>query len=189
MDNMPAAKRILLFEEYAKVTSIMDTTQMDLFYYVDEAGECLGYGWSLNTWKGPIPKEYIAPVILDRQPAPNLNADMPPQWGVDLRFHDTMVHYGPWADRQRYAREWNRVVDGGSLTITRGFLQSFFYPYAFRSFPPTKLPREGEPRLHAAFQLHVEFQGETTWRVPTRESSKVSTALARLLAEGVVVYH
>jgi hypothetical protein len=29
------------------------------------------------------------------------NGGIPPEWGLDLSFKNAVIHYGPWADRQR----------------------------------------------------------------------------------------
>lgn len=31
------------------------------------------------------------------------NGGVPPEWGIHVSLRNAMIHYGPWADRQRYA--------------------------------------------------------------------------------------
>ena len=88
VENMNAARRALLFEEYGKVTTIVDSSQMELVYYADEAGL--------------VPEQVIQRLFLDDDPYVCANGDLSPQWGIELKFKSSIVHYGPWADRQRF---------------------------------------------------------------------------------------
>ncbi|OZJ04030.1 hypothetical protein BZG36_03772, partial [Bifiguratus adelaidae] len=86
-------------------------------------------------------------------------ADVPvgvdePQWGFDLALHDAIVHYGPWADKQRAS------------------IQSYFYPASYRNMSESVLPKEGETRMHRALKINIEFANEATLRIPFREVSK-----------------
>jgi hypothetical protein len=57
--------------------------------------------------------------------------------------------------------------------LFRSLIQPFFFPYAYRNLEVTKLPKKGNTRVFTNFNVHVELAGETTWRLPTREQSKV----------------
>jgi hypothetical protein len=35
------------------------------------------------------------------------NGGLPPEWGYDLKFSNTMINYGPWADKQKYV--WQMI--------------------------------------------------------------------------------
>jgi hypothetical protein len=60
--------------EYAKETNAIDCDSLGLVYYADEAG------------------------VVSSQ-----KNDLPPEWGIDLRFTNASIQYGGWADRQKCA--------------------------------------------------------------------------------------
>lgn len=84
----------------------------------------------------------------------NINGDSPPEWGIDLILNGATINYGPWADRQR------------------ADIQRVFFPSACKDAAPSKHLGPGEPRVYTEFKLLVQFDEETTLRVPIREESK-----------------
>ncbi|WWC67272.1 uncharacterized protein I206_101180 [Kwoniella pini CBS 10737] len=71
--------------EYAKVTTLLETHQLDLTYYADTPGL--------------VPHRSEAPYIDDLDEVGNV--DLPPEYGIDIVIHKGNVKYGPWADKQR----------------------------------------------------------------------------------------
>ncbi|KAH6582668.1 hypothetical protein BASA61_008418 [Batrachochytrium salamandrivorans] len=71
--------------------------------------------------------------------------------GCDIELTDSKIVYGPWAQRQR------------------NIIQSFFSPLSYRD-SPTRTPRA----LFEcnSFPVTVTFLGESTIKIPTRESSR-----------------
>jgi hypothetical protein len=70
--------------EYAKVTAILDSTEMQLSFYYDEPGR--------------------VPPIREQLPTDEVhigNGDLSPEWGLDIEVSGGTISYGPWADRQR----------------------------------------------------------------------------------------
>ncbi|KAK4051737.1 Macrophage colony-stimulating factor 1 receptor [Microbotryomycetes sp. JL221] len=81
-DGVQAA---LQLNEYAKVTTLLITPELDLGYYCDVAG--------------------LVPVNSTSSSASESvdigNGDLSPEWGVDLTITGGVLLYGPWADKQR----------------------------------------------------------------------------------------
>jgi hypothetical protein len=73
--------------EYAKVTTLVDTPELDLTYYSDTPG-VVPHQDEIGSLD---PKDKFG------------NVDVPPEYGIDVVIHGGMVQYGPWADRQREA--------------------------------------------------------------------------------------
>lgn len=132
----------LLFQEYAKVTSVIVSDKLSVCYYSDDAGII------------PSRPVFSLAEIKTVDDFDLANGDYSPEWGLNLDFNDSIVHYGPWADRQR------------------PFIQNFFYPFVYRNFPQTPFPKVGEKREFCRMDLDINFHGETTWRIPAREQSK-----------------
>jgi hypothetical protein len=86
--------------------------------------------------------------------AANINGDTPPEWGIDLFLKGAIINYGPWADRQR------------------ADIQRVFFPSLCKDSSPSKDLVPGQFRVPTEFKLYVEFDEETTLRVPVREESK-----------------
>ncbi|KAI9592098.1 hypothetical protein BDF19DRAFT_498830 [Syncephalis fuscata] len=82
------------------------------------------------------------------------NGDIAPEWGLQLAITNSLIQYGPWADNQR------------------GQLQDFFYPAIYRNQRVTPFLQHNDPRMHTAFNLNIQFMGDTNFRIPTREPSK-----------------
>ncbi|KAL6719921.1 Macrophage colony-stimulating factor 1 receptor [Lecanora helva] len=89
-----------------------------------------------------------------RQLGTNINGDIPPDWGIDLKVCGGIFHYGPWADRQR------------------SDLQAVFFPTLYKDAVPATRLAPGENRVSTALKVFIELEEETTVRVPTREESK-----------------
>lgn len=84
----------------------------------------------------------------------NINGDVPPEWGIDLFLKGAIINYGPWADRQR------------------ADIQRVFFPSLCKDSTPSNNLVPGQFRVPTGFKLYVEFDEETTLRVPIREESK-----------------
>ena len=92
--------------------------------------------------------------VKDRPEQANINGDEPPEWGIKLFLHKAIINYGPWADRQR------------------ADIQRVFFPSICKDAAPSKSLSPGEARVPTEFNLYIEFDAETTLRVPIREESK-----------------
>lgn len=100
-----------------------------------------------------------------RHPPRNARMDSAkhPEFGVDLSISDATIHYGSWADRQR------------------GPLQSLLFPALQRDSAVSEVSwAPHDPRVYAGFSLKVAFQGETVFRLPTREFSKDREVLTHI---------
>ena len=84
----------------------------------------------------------------------NINGDVPPEWGIKLSSKGATINYGPWADRQR------------------ADIQRVFFPSLCKDATPSKKLTPGQFRVPTEFKLYMEFDQETTLRVPIREESK-----------------
>ena len=126
--------------EYGKFSTILDSPSVGLTYYWDIPGFV------------PQRSENHA------SPYPNfqddINGDVPPDYGVDLRVQGGDINYGPWADRQR--------MD----------LQTIFFPSVYQDATPASPLQPGQTRVSTVFKLFLEIEQETTLRIPTREDSK-----------------
>lgn len=130
--------------QYGKVSAVYDNgDSIDLTYYADVAGFVpASNASSLRNPFNNIEKPDIG------------NGDLAPEWGVDIRLNGGTLTYGPWADRQRTE------------------LQRAFFPPAFFHSEATRQLNPGDQRLHAALKIYVDFSQPTTFRLPTRETSK-----------------
>lgn len=88
-----------------------------------------------------------------KEPA-NINGDFPPEWGIDLNLKGAVINYGPWADRQR------------------ADIQKVFFPSFCKDARPSQKLVPGQFRVPTEFKLYIEFDEETTLRVPIKEASK-----------------
>lgn len=74
--------------EYAKVTTLLVTREIDMTYYVDVAGT--------------VPSEHARKNRVAGLETHDVgNGDLSPEWGIDLVIRGGAITYGPWADRQR----------------------------------------------------------------------------------------
>ena len=70
--------------EYAKVTTVLDSAELQLSFYYDEPGRVPPLQKQL-----PSDEPHIG------------NGDVSPEWGLDIEVTGGTISYGPWADRQR----------------------------------------------------------------------------------------
>jgi hypothetical protein len=70
--------------EYAKVTTILDSAELQMSFYYDIPGRV-----------PPLQKQ------LPTDEAHIDNGDLSPEWGLDIEITGGTISYGPWADRQR----------------------------------------------------------------------------------------
>jgi hypothetical protein len=125
--------------EYAKVTTVLDSTGVQLSFYYDEPGR--------------------VPPIQKQLPSDEVhigNGDLSPEWGMDIEVSGGTISYGPWADRQR------RV------------LQEMFFPGTYEDAHLEAPLEVGDRRVYAYFKVLVEFKDSVTFKIPTKEKSKVN---------------
>ena len=84
----------------------------------------------------------------------DINGDVPPDWGVELKIRGGTISYGPWADRQR------------------ADLQAVFFPALHKDAVPAAKLQPGQPRVSTVLKVVLEIEEQITLRVPTREDSK-----------------
>lgn len=129
-------------KEYGKFSTILDSPQGSVTFYYDVPG-IIPAGVSTVS-----PKTYSGADIGNKGSAP--------EWGVDLSFTSSTIHYGPWTDRQRIP------------------LQRMMYPLNFHNFDPAPKRESGELRDYTEFKMYLELKEQTIFRVPMREGSKNS---------------
>jgi hypothetical protein len=127
--------------EYATVTTIVDCPNASMSFYWDVPG------------KVPNLKSYSSYGKSAANMA-DINGDAPPQWGIDIKLQGALIHYGPWADRQR------------------ADLQKVFFPSLCKDSEPAERLTAGQDRVPTVFKLYIELEKETILRVPIREESK-----------------
>lgn len=126
--------------EYGQYPTIVDSPKIAMTFYWDVPGVVqTSYGGSGRPFEPA---------------ADDINGDLPPDWGVDLRIFGGNIRYGPWADRQR--------VD----------LQAVFFPSLHKDAAPAKRLQPGSSRLSTVFKLVLEVEEQTILGIPTREESK-----------------
>lgn len=74
--------------EYAKVTTLLSSPELEMTYYCDNAGTVPA-----------TPKVVTGFAGLETNDIGN--GDLSPEWGVDIVIRGGNLTYGPWADRQR----------------------------------------------------------------------------------------
>lgn len=75
-------------EEYAKVTTLLTSPELQITYYCDTAGKVPA-----------VPR--MATGFAGLESFDIGNGDLSPEWGVDVLVKGGNITYGPWADRQR----------------------------------------------------------------------------------------
>lgn len=83
-DNETLPHRI----EYAKVTTLLTSPELEMTYYCDTAGSVPATPKLVTGFAG-LETNDIG------------NGDLSPEWGVDMIIRGGNLNYGPWADRQR----------------------------------------------------------------------------------------
>ena len=126
--------------EYGKVETVVDCPSIAVSFFWDVPGKVP----SVTGIRNAPPPEFKS----------DINGDIPPEWGLDIRVRGGDINYGPWTDRQR--------VD----------LQRFFFPSLYKDSVPAAALATGETRLSTVFKVFVEIEQQTTLRIPTREESK-----------------
>lgn len=71
------------FNEYATVTTIVDSPRATMKFYWD------------------VPGRVSQRREMSKSICNNINGDISPEWGIDLVVEGATINYGPWADRQR----------------------------------------------------------------------------------------
>ena len=84
----------------------------------------------------------------------DINGDVPPDWGIELKVRGGTIYYGPWADRQR------------------ADMQAVFFPASYKDASPAASLEPGQCRISTVLRVMIEIEKETILRVPTREGSK-----------------
>lgn len=126
--------------EYGEVSTVVDSPKITVSVYWDVPG--------------------LVPISMandchDSQGfSSDINGDVPPDWGVELRVGGGTINYGPWTDRQR--------VD----------IQNVFFPTLYRDAVPAVRLEPGQCRVSTVFKCVVEIETETSLQIPTREESK-----------------
>ncbi|KAI9830910.1 MAG: hypothetical protein M1819_005292 [Sarea resinae] len=126
--------------EYAKFSTVADCPAISLSFYWDVAGLV------------PISTQGHGPMFPGT--SDDINGDAPPDWGIDITVHGGVIHYGPWADRQR------------------ANMQAVFFPSLYKDASPAKKLAPGQSRVSTVFKLFIDLEEQTFLRIPTRESSK-----------------
>lgn len=126
--------------EYAKVTTVLDSTEIQLSFYYDEPGRVPPIQRQL-----PSDETHIG------------NGDLSPEWGLDVEVSGGLISYGPWADRQR------RI------------LQEMFFPGTYEDARLDAPLEVGDLRVYAYFKVLIEFKDSVTFKIPTKEKSKVKS--------------
>ena len=118
---------------------------------VDSPEASMCFYWDVA---GTVPDRSGLPETLGVKEAANINGDLPPEWGINLYLKGAIINYGPWADRQR------------------ADIQKVFFPSLCKDASPSKKLMHGQFRVPTEFKLYIEFDEETTLRVPIKEESK-----------------
>ena len=139
--------------EYAIDRKLLETPRLELLYYADVAGCVPDRPIANNIPDGGV-RSKRSIELMDIG-----NGDLPPEWGVDVVIHGGAIHYGPWADRQRFQ------------------LQRIFFPQTFFNHEPTTVLSPGDLRTCTCLKLFFEFRGGTSVHLPFREASKVVMSL------------
>ncbi|TGJ79685.1 hypothetical protein E0Z10_g9079 [Xylaria hypoxylon] len=127
--------------DYAAVNTVVDSPAGTLKIYWDVPSKVL---------KG----EKFQPSSVDPNGPDFVNGATPPTWAINLALKGGIIHYGPWADRQRAE------------------LQRVFFPGLCKDTVPARQLSIGSDRVPTIFNFYLELNDEATLRIPTREGSK-----------------
>lgn len=126
--------------EYGEVSTVLDSPKIAVSVYWDVPGLVPNSG---DEYYSTLPES-----------TSDINGDIPPDWGVELRVGGGTISYGPWADRQR------------------ADLQNVFFPTLYRDTVPAVRLKPGQSRVSTVFKFMLEVEKETSLQIPTREESK-----------------
>ena len=73
--------------EYARFSTIIDSSALDLTYYWDIPGR--------------VVPQHLASAQSTHEKGNNINNALPPEWGMDIKLDGGSINYGPWTDRER----------------------------------------------------------------------------------------
>ncbi|AOA60859.1 Protein required for fermentation at low temperature [Komagataella phaffii CBS 7435] len=136
-----------LNEEYARYSNIVSADSLDVVYFFDIPGRV------------PVEPDMSTGDSI----TPNIgNNGPPPLSGLSISSSNALIHYGPWADRQRYS------------------LQQMVFPYLCRDHAPIEKLKPGDIRKYTDFKITFEVEDTLTLRVPFKESSKNASFLQSL---------
>nr|BCA90175.1 cold sensitive for fermentation protein [Ogataea thermomethanolica (nom. inval.)] len=124
--------------EYARYSHILDSEYVDIHYYYDTPGEMS----ALQSSK----IEEKSSTCVQQKTAPANN--------VDISISKGVIHYGPWADKERV------------------LLHQMLFPSLCRDEKPQKPDPFGSKRTYTGFWMYIQTIDELVIRVPFRESSK-----------------
>ncbi|KAI7863888.1 hypothetical protein BDF14DRAFT_1972429 [Spinellus fusiger] len=82
-------KNTTYHEEYARVSTLLECSEMTITYYADSPGVVP----STHMPENPFVSSHGIDIG---------NGGLPPEWGVRVYVWNGVFHYGPWTDRQRY---------------------------------------------------------------------------------------
>ncbi|ODV89588.1 hypothetical protein CANCADRAFT_16631, partial [Tortispora caseinolytica NRRL Y-17796] len=125
-------------KEYAQSSTVIDSPLVKIATRYDVPGQVPKY-------TKPTPPGYGPDVG---------NSGTPPAFDLSVTFHNSTLHYGPWADRQREV------------------FQSFFFPSSYSDPKPHRILVTGDTRVYTQFSVDVAFEGTNILRIPLREASK-----------------
>jgi BLTP1 N-terminal region len=100
----------------------------------------------------------FVPAVEDQLPSEERhigNGDVSPEWGMNIEVSFATIVYGPWTDRQRI------------------ILQEMFFPGSYEDAAVAVDLSPGDRRVYAYFKVFVEFKDAVTFKIPTKEKSKV----------------
>ena len=126
--------------EYGRVSTVVDSPKIAVSIYWDVPGLI------------PSPTDSNSGKISVF--ASDINGNVPPDWGVELRIGGGTISYGPWTDKQR------------------SDLQNVFFPTLHRDATPAVMLKPGQRRVSTVFKCVIEIEKETSLQIPTREESK-----------------
>ncbi|KAH3668507.1 hypothetical protein OGAPHI_002261 [Ogataea philodendri] len=124
--------------DYARYTHIFDSEYVDLHYFFDMLGTTPNVPSQFPNLEGPD----IG------------NGDLPPANNIDISVSGGVVHFGPWADKERV------------------LLQQMLFPSICRDAEPFKQLKPGSKRQYIGFKTYITTVDEMVVRIPFREASK-----------------
>ncbi|OAA56630.1 fermentation associated protein [Niveomyces insectorum RCEF 264] len=140
--------------EYAMLNPLLESPEAILTIYWDSVGR-VGAEAVLDAEDGEKAQNGFGGGGAAAHQPPSINgSEPPPAWGMALSVRGGSINYGPWADRKRAE------------------LQRVFFPGLSKDAKPAQPLPIGATRVPTQFKLYVEFDDETTLRVPVREASK-----------------